>query len=187
MITKMPWPRRGRDENEYVYSQRQEDALIMSSEDLRGGQTYMNAVFERSVAPLLTLRTGSFTTVPLDGDPENVSLDNILLSGVGFRKDVNEKSAKDGELLRVKYDINNSSFTYIYRKRGEDVELEFPNYLALRHKASELQSHGSLRNKRYLLVPEDYVRLVDDYEAGNLSVEPRPADILRYRTKEIRD
>lgn len=185
MITKMPWPKRSRSDTLYAYSQKRNNSYAITDADMKCGKKLMDIVFEEKVAPLLHLRGIEFTTVPRDGDPQNVEIDNILVSGIGSKMGLDAESAKRGEILRLEYDEDDGVFSYIYRKNGVTEEFRYRQFNALRNRLASSPAHHGLKNKKYLLTPAEYLAFFEDFANGNLGYYGSNIDILQYKFEEV--
>lgn len=185
MIYRMPWPTQNHNSSAYAYSQKRNNSYIISNANMKCGKKLMDAVFEDAIAPLIQLRGIEFTTIPKDGDFQNVDMDNILVSGIGAKKGLDAESAKRGELLRVEYDPDDNVFSYIYVKNGVTEELRYRNFNALRNKLASSPAHHGLKNKKYLLTPAEYRVFFDDFASGKLGHDGSKIDICSYKNEQI--
>ena len=171
MILKQKWPQQSQQNTEKGYNPRRKNTFILTDKHMNTGKPYIQAKFEAEIAPLITIGRATFEIIPYDGDPNNVNLKNILLSGPGKQKGLDRENAVAGEILRLEYDPEFNDFSYIYKQNGI-------------YQARHL--HG-LKNRKYLLTIAEYEALYDDFIHGNTPEDDNKFDILEYKWVDIED
>lgn len=184
MITKRPWPTRKNDQKSTGYNPRKQQTYVITDAVMTSGQTYMEAEFTRKIAPLIVINGVKFEIIPLNGDVNDVTLGNMLLSGPGKRDGLTEECARAGEILRLEYDSDTDEYSYIYKLNGVNQELRSRQFARLRKKISESTRLQGLKNKKYLLTIAEYTRLYDDYVAGIVHDDAN-FDICSYKYEQI--
>ena len=151
------------------------------------GKPYIQAKFEAEVAPLITIGRAKFEIIPFDGDPNNTSLDNILLSGPGKQRGLQRENAVKNEILRLEYDPEDKTFSYIFKENSVWQELRYKNFEALRARVAQSRYLHGLKNKKYLLTANEYLHLYDDYTQGKTPLDDAQFDICSYKSEEIQE
>ena len=149
------------------------------------GKPYIQAKFEAEVAPLITIGRAKFEIIPFDGDPNNTSLDNILLSGPGKQRGLQRENAVKNEILRLEYDPEDKTFSYIFKENSVWQELRYKNFEALRARVAQARHLHGLKNKKYLLTVAEYTRLYNDYVNGRTPPDDANFDICSYKFEQI--
>lgn len=184
MILKSKWISQNMKNKDVAYNPKRKNKFIVSDKHMSTGKPVIEAKFEAEVAPLIVINGIRFQITPHNGDFLDVSLDNMLLSGPGKHKGLKRENAVKNEILRLKYDSEEAVFSYIYRRNGCFEELRYKNFEALRNRVSQSPSLHGLRNKKYLLTPQEYLCLYDDYVDGLIRGD-KDFDILSYKFEDI--
>lgn len=185
MILKQKWPQQSQQNTEKGYNPRRKNTYIITDKHMNTGKPYIQAKFEAEIAPLITIGRAKFEIIPRDGDPNNVNLDNILLSGPGKQMGLDRENAMKNEILRLEYDPEFNDFSYIYKKNGVYEELRYKNFEALRARVAQARHLHGLKNKKYLLTIAEYTRLYDDYVHGRTPDDDAKFDICSYKYEQI--
>lgn len=181
MIKKMPWQTVSYSaNNEYSYNPKRNNVFMVTNKSYDVGKTLMDKTLEDNIAPLVSTSRVRFETIPLDGDPTNVDLDNILVSGWGKNLDVTRESACFGEILRLEYDLSDDMFSYVFVLGGRAEEFRSASFEYLKTKCAHSLYTHSLRNRKYLLSASEYEAFFDDFSRGRVSLDDPDFDIRAY-------
>lgn len=185
MILKQKWPTKDQQNKEIAYNPKRKNTYIITDRLMNTGKPYIQAKFEAEIAPLITIGRAKFEIIPFDGDPTNTDLSNILLSGAGKHKGIQRENAVRGEILRLEYDPEDKTFSYIFKENGTWQELRYKNFEALRSRVAQARHLHGLKNKKYLLTVAEYTRLYDDYVNGRTPPDDANFDICSYKHEQI--
>lgn len=187
MIIKQKWPRQAKKNTDRGYNPRRKNTFILTDKHMNTGKPYIQAKFEAEIAPLITIGRTTFEVIPYDGDPNNVNMDNVLLSGPGKQKGLNRENAVAGEILRLEYDPEFNDFSYIYRQNGVYEELRYQKFEPLRARVAQARHLHGLKNRKYLLTIAEYEALYDDFIHGKTPEDDTKFDILQYKWVDVVD
>ena len=185
MILKQKWPQNNKKNTEKGYNPRRKNTIILTDKHMNTGTPYIQAKFEAEIAPLITIGRAKFEIIPYDRDPNNTSLDNILLSGPGKQRGLQRENAVKNEILRLEYDPEYDDFSYIYKENGVYSELRYKKFELLRNRVAQSRHLDGLKNKKYLLTVAEYTQLYDDYINQRVPEDDTKFDICSYKFEQI--
>lgn len=185
MILKQKWPIKDQKNKEIAYNPKRKNKYIITDRHMNTGKPYIQAKFEAEIAPLITIGRAKFEIIPRDGDMTNIAQDNILLSGPGKHRGLNRENAVKNEILRLEYDPEDKTFSYIFKENGVNQELRYKNFEALRARVAQSRFLHGLKNKKYLLTVDEYTRLYNDYVNGQTPPDDANFDICSYKYEQI--
>lgn len=187
MILKQKWPTKDQKNKEIAYNPKRKNKYIITDRYMNTGKPYIQAKFEAEIAPLITIGRAKFEIIPRDGDMTNIAQDNILLSGPLKKKGIQRENAVKNEILRLEYDPEDKTFSYIFKENGVNQELRYKNFEALRARVAQSRFLHGLKNKKYLLTVNEYLHLYDDYIQGKTPQDDTDFDICSYKSEEIQE
>ena len=184
-INKLPWPKQQNNGRVFAFNPRKHDNYIITDEQMTTGTTQMDHIAATKIAPLITINGIKFETIPFDGDVSNTSRVNVLFSGPGKRLGLDEQSARENHILRLEYDPQDHTYSYIYKENGANHELRYKKFTPLRRRIADSPHLKGLRNKKYLLTADEYSCLYEAFIAGQITEKQAKFNILDYKFDEI--